>query len=32
LWSLFGPGLSTFYFNLWDGCAIFAKNELPPFF
>jgi len=18
LWSLFGPGLSTFYFNLWD--------------
>jgi hypothetical protein len=22
LWSLFGPGLSTFYFNLWDGCAI----------
>jgi hypothetical protein len=20
LWSRFGPGLSTLYFSLWDGC------------
>ena len=24
LWSLFGPGLSTFYFNLWDA-SVFKR-------
>src|SRR5882762_9972530 len=28
LWSLFGSGLSTFYFSLWDGCENLKRSLL----